>query len=121
MILVAPIDGWSSALDEVPDPVFAGKLVGDGLAVDPTSATLCAPCDGEVITLHAAKHAITLRAANGAEILMHVGVDPVALGCDGFEAHVTQGQSVRAGDPLLSFDLDGLASRVKSLITPVIV
>jgi phosphoenolpyruvate-protein phosphotransferase len=121
VILVAPIDGWSSALDEVPDPVFAGKLMGDGLAIDPTSATLCAPCDGEVIVLHAAKHAVTLRAANGAEILLHLGVDTVALGGDGFEAHVAQGQSVRAGDPLLTFDLDGLAGRVRSLVTPVIV
>ena len=121
MILVAPIDGWVSALDEVPDPVFSGKLMGDGLAIDPTSATLRAPCDGEVIALPSAKHAVTLRAANGAEILLHVGVDTVALRGEGFETHVTQGQSVRAGDPLISFDLDGVASRVRSLMTPVIV
>ena len=62
MILVAPIDGWCSALDEVPDPVFSGKVMGDGLAIDPTSATLCAPCAGKVVALHAAKHAVTLRA-----------------------------------------------------------
>jgi phosphocarrier protein FPr/phosphocarrier protein len=121
LILVAPIDGWSSALDEVPDPVFSGKMMGDGLAIDPTSATLCAPCAGEVIVLHAAKHAVTLRAPNGAEILLHIGVDTVELDGQGFEAHVAQGQSVRPGDRLLSFDLDGLAPRVRSLITPVIV
>ena len=121
MILVAPMNGWASALDEVPDPVFAGKVIGDGLAIDPTSGTLCAPCDGEVITLHAAKHAVTLRAANGAEILLHIGCDTVALDGDGFEAHVTQGRRVRAGDPLVTFDLDGVAPRVRSLITPVIV
>jgi phosphoenolpyruvate-protein phosphotransferase len=121
LILVAPVDGWSSALEEVPDPVFSGKVLGDGLAIDPTSATLCAPCAGEVIVLHAAKHAVTLRAPNGAEILLHIGVDTVELDGQGFEAHVTQGQSVRPGDPLLSFDLDGLAPRVRSLITPVIV
>ncbi len=120
LILVAPMNGWVSALDEVPDPVFAGKVMGDGLAIDPTSGTLCAPCDGEVIMLHAAKHAVTLRATNGAEILLHIGCDTVALGGEGFEAHVTQGRSVRAGDPLISFDLDALASRVRSLITPVI-
>ncbi|HEX6160173.1 MAG TPA: glucose PTS transporter subunit IIA, partial [Thermoanaerobaculia bacterium] len=121
LVLVAPLDGWSSALDEVPDPVFSGRVMGDGLAIDPTSATLCAPCAGEVIVLHAAKHAVTLRAPNGAEILLHVGIDTVVLGGHGFEAHVAQGQSVRPGDPLLSFDLDGLASRVRSLMTPVIV
>ncbi|HEU4887670.1 MAG TPA: glucose PTS transporter subunit IIA, partial [Thermoanaerobaculia bacterium] len=121
LILVAPLDGWSSALEEVPDPVFAGKVMGDGLAIDPTSATLCAPCAGEVIVLHAARHAVMLRAPNGAEILLHVGVDTVVLDGEGFEAHVAQGQRVRPGDPLLSFDLDGLASRVRSLMTPVIV
>ncbi|HKR63928.1 MAG TPA: glucose PTS transporter subunit IIA, partial [Thermoanaerobaculia bacterium] len=121
MILVAPIDGWLSALDEVPDPVFAGKVMGDGMAIDPTSATLCAPCDGEVIALHAAKHAVTVRATTGAEILLHVGCDTVALSGDGFETHVRQGQTVRAGEPLVSFDLDGVAPRVPSLVTPVIV
>jgi multiphosphoryl transfer protein len=121
MILVAPMNGWASALDEVPDPVFAGKVIGDGLAIDPTSGMLCAPCDGEVMTLHAAKHAVTLRAANGAEILLHIGCDTVALDGDGFTSHVTQGRRVRVGDPLVSFDLDALAPRVRSLITPVIV
>ena len=121
VILFAPIDGWCSALEEVPDPVFSGKLVGDGLAIDPTSATLYAPCAGNVVALPAAKHAVTLRASNGAEILLHVGVDTVAFGGEGFEAHVVQGQDVRVGDPLLTFDLDGLAPRVRSLITPVII
>jgi len=121
LVLVAPMDGWCSALDEVPDPVFAGKLLGDGLAIDPTSATLFAPCTGEVVALPATKHAVTLRAANGAEVLVHVGCDTVTLAGDGFQSHVTRGQSVRAGDALITFDLDALALRVKSLITPVIV
>lgn len=121
LILFAPIDGWCSALEEVPDPVFSGKLMGDGLAIDPTSATLCAPCAGNVIALHAAKHAVTLRATDGAEILLHVGIDTVALGGEGFEAHVTQGHHADPGDPLITFDLDGIAPRVRSLITPVIV
>jgi phosphoenolpyruvate-protein phosphotransferase len=121
LILVAPIDGWSSPLDEVPDPVFAGKVMGDGLAIDPTSATLRAPCDGEVIALHAAKHAITLRAKSGAEVLMHIGCDTVALGGDGFEAHVSQGQTVRTGDALVTFALDRVALKVPSLMTPVVV
>jgi len=121
LILVAPIAGWSSALDEVPDPVFSGKLMGDGLAIDPTSSTLCAPCDGEVVAIPATNHAVTLRAANGAEILLHVGCDTVELDGFGFDPHVAQGQHVKIGDPLLSFDLDALAFRVRSLITPVIV
>src|SRR5256885_4989814 len=120
LILVAPIDGWSSPLEEVPDPVFAGKLMGDGLAVDPTGATLCAPCDGEVVTIAAARHAVVLRSSNGAEILLHVGCDTAGLGGEGFEAHASIGQIVRTGDPLLSFDLDAVASHVPSLLTPII-
>ena len=121
VILVAPLAGWSTPLDEAPDAVFAGRMLGDGLAIDPTGATLHAPCDGELIAVPASRHAITLRTPEGAEILLHVGIDTVALGGEGFELHVQQGQSVRAGDRLLSFDIDLLARRAKSLLTPVIV
>jgi multiphosphoryl transfer protein len=121
VILVAPLAGWSTPLDEAPDAVFAGRMLGDGLAIDPTGSTLHAPCDGELIAVPASRHALTLRTPEGAEILLHVGIDTVALGGEGFELHVQQGQSVRAGDRLLSFDIDLLARRAKSLLTPVIV
>jgi phosphocarrier protein FPr/phosphocarrier protein len=121
MILVAPLAGWSTPLDEAPDGVFAGRMLGDGLAIDPTGSTLYAPCDGELIAVPASKHAITLRAQSGAEILLHVGIDTVALAGEGFELHVRQGQRVRAGEPLVSFELDMLARRAVSVLTPVIV
>jgi multiphosphoryl transfer protein len=121
VILVAPLAGWSTPLDEAPDAVFAGRMLGDGVALDPTAATLYAPCDGELIAVPVSKHSITLRTRDGAEILLHVGIDTVGLGGEGFELHVRQGQRVRAGDRLLSFDLDLLARRAKSLLTPVIV
>ncbi|HXO15110.1 MAG TPA: glucose PTS transporter subunit IIA [Steroidobacteraceae bacterium] len=120
-ILLAPLAGWSTPLDEAPDEVFASRLLGDGLAVDPTSATLCAPCDGELIVIAAARHAVTLRTPEGCEVLLHVGIDSVELMGQGFELHAQQGARVRAGEPLLSFDLDLLARRAKSLLTPVIV
>jgi multiphosphoryl transfer protein len=120
VILVAPLAGWSTPLDEAPDAVFAGRMLGDGLAIDPTGSTLYAPCDGELIVVPSSRHAITLRTPEGAQILLHVGIDTVALGGEGFELHVRQGQSVRAGDRLLSFDIDLLARRAKSLLTPVI-
>jgi multiphosphoryl transfer protein len=120
LILVAPLAGWSTPLDEAPDAVFAGRMLGDGLAIDPVGSTLYAPCDGELIAVPASRHAITLRTPEGAQILLHVGIDTVALGGEGFELHVQQGQHVRAGDPLLSFDIDLLARRAKSLLTPVI-
>ncbi|PLR28864.1 phosphoenolpyruvate--protein phosphotransferase, partial [Caulobacter zeae] len=91
------------------------------LAIDPTGSVLHAPCDGRVVTVHRSRHAVTLRAANGAEILMHVGLETVALDGEGFTVHVAEGQAVTAGDPLIGFDLDFLARKAKSLITPIVV
>ena len=121
LILLAPLSGWSTPLDEVPDPVFAGRMLGDGLALDPTSATLHSPCDGEIIALPDARHALTLRSEGGAEVLVHIGIDTVGLGGEGFEAHVKAGARVVAGERLITFDLDLLARRAKSLLTPVLV
>lgn len=121
LTLVSPLRGWCAPLDETPDAVFAQRLLGDGVAIDPTDGILHAPCDGEVISVAAARHAIALRAANGAEILLHVGIDTVALNGEGFEVVVAAGARVRQGDALLSFDLDTLAQRAKSLITPIVI
>ncbi len=120
LVLFAPLSGWSSPLEEVPDEVFSGRLLGDGVAIDPTDATLHAPCAGEVSAIAAAGHAITLRAAGGCEILLHVGLDTVALQGQGFELLVQAGAQVQVGDPLMRFDLDLLAQRARSLLTPVI-
>jgi multiphosphoryl transfer protein len=121
LTLVSPLRGWCAPLDETPDAVFAQRLLGDGVAIDPTSGVLHAPCDGEVISVAAARHAIALRATNGAEILLHVGIDTVALNGDGFEVLVAAGARVRKGDALVNFDLDKLAQRAKSLITPIVI
>jgi phosphoenolpyruvate-protein phosphotransferase len=121
LILLAPLAGWSTPLDEIPDPVFASRMLGEGLAVDPTDATLHAPCDGEVIALPESKHAVTLRTDGGAEILLHVGIDTVGLAGEGFEAHVQPGRRVSAGERLITFDLDLIARRAKSLLTPILV
>ena len=119
LTIKAPVAGWVSPLDEVPDPVFSGRILGDGVAIDPTGNVLAAPCDGIVIAL--AHHAATVRAENGVEILAHIGLETVALKGEGFKMIAKEGQAVLAGDPLLSFDLDVLASLAKSLISPVII
>jgi phosphocarrier protein FPr/phosphocarrier protein len=119
LTLVAPIQGWVAPLDEVPDPVFAERILGDGVAIDPTGAGVYAPCDGQIVSV--ARHAVTLRAANGAEILIHIGLETVALHGQGFITHVREGNSVRTGDPLITFDLDFLAGKAKSLISPVVI
>jgi phosphoenolpyruvate-protein phosphotransferase len=118
--LLAPVAGWAAPLAEVPDQVFARGMIGDGIAIDPTGEAIVAPCDAEVIKVHHARHAVTLRAAGGAEILIHIGLDTVALGGEGFEVHVRDGKAVRAGERLISFDLDRLARSAPSVMTPII-
>ncbi len=121
LILGAPLEGWAAPLDETGDPVFAERMLGDGIAIDPLVGELRAPCDGEVIGLHAAHHAVTLKAANGAEILMHIGLETVALAGEGFTASVALGDRVSTGALLLSFDLDRVARGAKSLVSPLVV
>ncbi|HEX5182245.1 MAG TPA: phosphoenolpyruvate--protein phosphotransferase [Allosphingosinicella sp.] len=118
--LGAPMSGWAAALDEVPDPVFAERMMGDGIAIDPLEGLVRAPADAIVASLPETAHAVTLDLANGAQILIHIGIDTVALGGEGFEACVAAGQRVAAGDPLIRFDLDAVARRVRSLITPIV-
>jgi phosphocarrier protein FPr len=108
-------------LERVPDPVFAQKMVGDGLSIDPTDAVLVAPCDGEVIALHAAGHAVTLRTPQGIELLMHIGIDTVALKGSGFRPRVKVSERVAAGATLIEFDLDFLATHAKSVLTQVVI
>jgi multiphosphoryl transfer protein len=119
--LRSPLRGWLASLDEVPDEVFAQRLLGDGLCIDPTNHTLHAPCDADVFSLPSSRHAIALRTAEGAEILLHVGIDTVALGGEGFAAHVHVGDRVTTGQRLITFDLAGLGPRAKSLVTPIVV
>jgi len=121
LVLLSPMAGWAAVLDEVPDPVFAERMLGDGLAIEPTEGVLCAPCDATVISVHAARHAVTLRVAGGVEILIHIGLETVALGGEGFEVHVADGQAVTAGQRLIGFDLDLLARRAKSLTSPMVI
>lgn len=121
LVLLAPMRGWVAPLEEVDDPVFAGRMLGDGVAIDPTGSELCAPCDGEVVSIHTAGHAVSLRARNGAEMLLHVGLETVGLGGEGFRRHVADGQAVKGGDLLITVDLDIVAARAKSLITPLVI
>jgi phosphocarrier protein FPr/phosphocarrier protein len=119
--IASPLSGWVTSLDQVPDPVFADRMLGDGVAIDPTEGRLIAPADGIIVTLNPSRHAVTIDLDNGVQLLIHIGIDTVALGGQGFVAHVAEGQRVVAGDLLIEFDLDYLARHAKSLITPVIV
>ena len=118
--LAVPMAGWLCSLAEAPDEAFAGGLLGDGVAIDPTEGVVRAPCDGTVVALAEARHAVTIEAANGAHILLHVGIDTVALGGHTFAASVAVGQQVAQGDVLLTFDLDYVARNARSVMTPVV-
>jgi multiphosphoryl transfer protein len=120
LTLLAPLSGIVVPLDQVPDPAFARRLAGDGLALEPLDQRLVAPCDARVLHVHRAGHALTLAAA-GLEILIHVGLDTVKLNGKGFDPRVKAGDDVRTGDLLLTFDADYVATHARSLITPVVV
>ena len=119
--ILSPLSGQTWPLERVPDPVFAQKLVGDGVSIDPTDAVLLAGCDGEVVSMPATGHAVTLRTREGVEVLMHVGIDTVAMKGEGFHPRVKPGDSVHAGDPLIAFDLDFLATHARSLLTQIVI
>lgn len=121
VIITSPCKGWAAALEEAPDPVFADRMMGDGLVIHPLEGTVRAPCAGTIRTIHSAGHAVTLADGHGVELLIHVGVDTVALAGAGFEPVAREGQAVSGGQPLLSFDLDAVGRRATSLVTPIIV
>src|ERR671918_554372 len=118
--LFAPISGVLVALDDVPDPAFAQRLAGDGIAIDPLDQRVVAPCDARVLQVHRAGHALTLSVSD-LEILIHVGLDTVKLNGKGFKALVKSGDEVRKGDTLMTFDADYIATHALSLISPVLV
>lgn len=121
IVLASPVTGWVTPLEAVPDPVFADRMLGDGIAIDPIEGRLVAPAAGVVDTVHEAGHAISLAVDGGPMLLMHIGLDTVALGDAGFSPQVKAGQRVEKGDPLILFDLDTVARSARSLVTPVIV
>lgn len=120
IVLSAPLQGWVTALDTVPDAVFAGRMLGDGLAIDPTGSCLYAPCDGRIVSVQPTGHALTIEAENGAHILIHLGIDTVELNGHGFTPHVAAGDRVSAGDPLIDFDLDFLVRTARAIVTPIL-
>ncbi|MCG6941567.1 MAG: phosphoenolpyruvate--protein phosphotransferase [Thiohalocapsa sp.] len=119
--LKAPLTGVIVPLEQVPDPVFSQKMVGDGASIDPIDQLLVAPCDGKVTQLHKAHHAVTLTTADGIEVMMHIGLDTVSLKGEGFRPRVAEGDAVQTGDPLIEFDADYLATHAKSLLTQILV
>lgn len=120
-ILKSPLTGKLVALPDVPDEVFASGLLGKGIAVNPSVGKVVAPADGEVTTLFPTGHAIGIKTNNGAEILIHIGMDTVKMNGDGFKTHVQQGDRIKQGQLLIEFDIDKIKKAGYPVITPVLV
>ena len=118
--LVSPITGDIVALEQVPDEAFASKAVGDGVAVKPTDKIVVAPAAGTVVKIFNTNHAFCLETENGAEIVVHMGIDTVALNGQGFKRLVEEGAEVKAGEPILELDLEFLNANARSMISPVV-
>lgn len=120
-IIASPISGKVVKLENVPDEVFASGAMGKGIAIDPADGTVVAPAAGEITLVFPTGHAIGMRTENGAEILIHVGMDTVSLAGKGFNTFVQVGDKVDAGQKLLEFDLDTIRKANLPVISPIIV
>jgi phosphocarrier protein FPr/phosphocarrier protein len=119
--LSAPVSGVLVPLESVPDPVFAQKMVGDGVSIDPTSDELLAPLSGKITQLHSASHALTITGDNGLQVLLHIGLDTVLLRGEGFMPLVKEGDTVAAGTPLIRFDPVVVGAKASSLLTQMVI
>ncbi|WP_279070677.1 glucose PTS transporter subunit IIA [Microbacterium lacticum] len=119
--LASPLDGTAVGLDAVPDPVFAGGVMGPGVAIEPTGDTVYSPGAGTVVAAQPTGHAFGLQLDNGVEVLIHVGIDTVNLKGKGFDVKVKNGDRVETGTPLVTFDRAVIEKAGYPLITPVIV
>ncbi|MCW8821786.1 MAG: PTS glucose transporter subunit IIA [Sulfurovum sp.] len=117
----SPVDGQIVALESVNDEVFSQKLVGDGVAVIPMSNIFTAPIDGKITKIFSTNHAYSIKSTKDLEVMVHIGLDTVALEGKGFERIANEGDEVKAGDPIIRVDLAYIREHAKDIITPVII
>lgn len=120
LVLVSPVNGELLDISNVPDEVFAQKMMGDGFAIKSNDGLVVSPVDAEVQLVFETKHAIGLKTESGLEMLIHFGVDTVKLKGEGFDVFVETGDKVKAGDKLMQVNLDYIKENAKSDISPVI-
>jgi PTS system beta-glucosides-specific IIC component len=121
VVLSAPLTGQAIPLSKVPDEVFASGALGEGIAILPSVGKVVAPCDGTISVTMDTKHAIGLTTKDGMEILIHVGINTVELGGKFYDYKVSDGDSVKRGDVLIEFDMDGIKKAGYPLYTPVLI
>ncbi len=121
LTIIAPISGTTIDLSEVPDPVFAQKMAGDGVAINSTGDTVVAPCDGTISLIMDSGHAFAITTNDGIDLLVHVGLETVSLNGEGFEVLQSVNAKVTAGTPILKLNRAFIESKGISLVTPVLV
>ncbi|MEY8352277.1 PTS glucose transporter subunit IIA [Lachnospiraceae bacterium 54-53] len=119
--ILAPVEGRTVPLSEVSDPAFSQEILGKGVAIVPAKGRIVAPADGVLTVMFETKHAVSITSDNGAEIIVHVGLDTVNLKGEHYTSYKKQGDRVRAGELLLEFDMEAIKKAGYDLITPVIV
>ncbi len=119
--ILAPVEGEAVSIKEVSDPTFSEELLGKGIAIKPAKGRVVAPIDGTLTVMFDTKHAVSITANNGAEVLVHVGLDTVSLKGEHYTAHKSQGDKVKAGDLLIEFDIDAIKGKGFDVITPVVI
>lgn len=120
-VIYSPLAGEAIPMSEVPDDTFAAEVLGKGMAVIPSEGKVVAPCGGEVSTLFDTRHAVGITTKDGTELLIHVGVNTVELEGKYYTAHVAQGDKVKPGQLLLTFDMQKIEAAGYPVVTPVIV
>lgn len=119
--ILSPANGDIIPLSSIQDEVFSSEAMGKGVAIHPNEGRMYAPANGLVTTLFKTKHAIGIKTDNGAEVLIHIGMDTVQLDGEFFEAHIEQGDKVKAGDLLVEFDINKIEEAGYSVTTPIVI
>lgn len=119
--LVAPVSGNVVKLSEVPDPTFSQEILGKGIAIYPQDNNFFAPCDGIVENIFDTYHAISIKSSNGCEILIHIGLETVELGGKYYKSNVKNGQKIKKGDKIISFDRQAILDAGYNIITPIVI
>ena len=119
--IYAPAAGKAIPMSQVNDPTFSQEILGKGVAIEPSEGRITAPADGKITMVFDTKHAISMQTDNGAELIIHIGLDTVQLKGQYFDAHVAAGDKVKQGDLLLDFDIDKIKEAGYDVTTPVII
>jgi len=117
----APVDGQLIAIEEVDDEVFSQKMAGDGVAILPVGNIFVAPIDGVISKIFSTNHAFSVKSKQDLEVLVHIGLETVALKGEGFERLANEGDEVKAGDPIIKADLAYIKANAKDIITPILI